>query len=365
MAYYCDNCNKYWNHEVRTCIFCGSDTVLTDESIYKVLSSTKVHVPSKGNENVPYFVYLLEDKNGQKVIRKSDRHYQIGDEVNLDVAAVARYAVGVIGSGLMGTQIAEYLVQTGYPVILKTRSRESIAGITSKIRKKLSKKLQEQEVERCLEKLIVTTDYSDLDSVDIIIEASKEDLEVKKEIFSDLSKVCKPTTLFATNSSSLSIDALAEVTDRPDRFIGLHFFNPVHRMDLVEVVIGTKTSDATKEFAITFANDLKKQPIIVKNSPGFIVNRLLLPQINEAIRLLGDGIASKEDIDSAIKLGLNHPMGPFELADFIGLDTCLSILEVLHAGLGDEHFKPAPLLKEMVGQGKLGFKSREGFYCYK
>lgn len=365
MTYYCKNCEKYWNQEVKTCIFCGAETVRTDESLYRVLSSTKVHVPSTGNENVPYFVYLLEDKNGQKIIRKSDQPYQIGDEVNLDVAVIARYAVGVIGSGLMGAQIAEYLVQMGYPVILKTRSQESIDGISSKIRKKLSKKLQEQEVDECLKNLIITTDYSDLGGVDIIIEASKEDLEVKKEIFQELSKVCKTTTFFATNSSSLSIDALAEVTDRPDRFIGLHFFNPIQRMDLVEVVTGTKTSEATRDFAITLAHDLKKQPIVVKNSPGFIVNRLLLPQINEAIRLLGGGIASREDIDSAVKLGLNHPMGPFELADFIGLDTCLSILEVLHAGLGDAHFEPAPLLREMVDQGKLGFKSGEGFYTYR
>ena len=135
-------------------------------------------------------------------------------------------------------------------------------------------------------------------------------------------------------------------------------------MDLVEVVIGSKTSNATKEFAVNLANDPKKQPIVVKNSPGFIVNRLLLPQINEAIRLLGDGIASREDIDSAVKLGLNHPMGPFEPADFIGLDTCLSILEVLHTGLGDDHFEPAPLLREMVEEGKLGYKSGEGFYTY-
>lgn len=364
MAYYCDNCNKYWNQEVRTCIFCGANTARTAESIYRVLSSTKVHIPSKGNENVPYFVYLLEDQNGQKVIRRSDRHYSVGDEVNLDSTAVTRHAVGVIGSGLMGTQIAEYLVQAGYPVTLKTRAPESIEGVTSKIRMRLSKKFQGPEVKQCMANFVVTTNYSDLNSVDIIVEASKEDLEVKKEVFSELSRVCKPTTLFATNSSSLSIDALAEVTDRPDRFIGLHFFNPVHRMDLVEVVTGAKTSDATKEFAINLAHDLKKQPIVVKNSPGFTVNRLLLPQINEAIRLLGDEIASKEDIDSAVKLGLNHPMGPFELADFIGLDVCLSILEVLHAGLGDEHFKPAPLLREMVEQGKLGYKSGEGFYSY-
>lgn len=364
MAYYCDNCNKYWSHEVTNCIFCGAETRKVDESEYTVLSSTKVHVPSKGNENVPYFVYLLQDKNGQKIIRKSDNQYQIGDQVNLDKTTSQKYSVGVIGTGLMGAQIAEYLIQADYPVVLKTRSEESIQKITSKIQKKLSKKLQEQEVEKCLENLTITTDYSDFDGIDLIIEAAKEDLEVKKEIFSSLTKVCKPNTIFATNSSSLSIDALADVTDRPGQFIGLHFFNPVHRMGLVEVVIDTKTSDATKEFAIKLAEDLKKQPIIVQNSPGFIVNRMLLPQINEAIRLLGNGIASKEDIDSAVKLGLNHPMGPFELADFIGLDTCLLILEVLQTNLGDDHYKPAPLLQEMVEQGKLGFKSGEGFYSY-
>lgn len=365
MVYHCANCNKYWNHEVKTCIFCGTETRKLEESEYTVLSYTKVHVPSKGNENVPYFVYLLQDKNNQKIIRKSDNQYQIGDRINLDKVAAAKFSVGVIGSGLMGAQIAEYLIRAEYPVILKTRSQESIPKINSKVRKKLSKNFPELKVEEYLENLVITTDYSDLSGAALIIEAAKEELQAKEEIFSALSKVCETDTIFATNSSSLSIDALAEVTDRPEKFIGLHFFNPVHRMDLVEVVIGTKTSDTTEKFALDFAQDLKKKPIIVKNSPGFIVNRLLLPQINEAIRLLGDGIASKEDIDSAVKLGLNHPMGPFELADFIGLDTCLSILEVLYAGLCDEHFKPAPLLKEMVRQGKLGFKSGEGFYCYK
>jgi 3-hydroxybutyryl-CoA dehydrogenase len=321
-------------------------------------------VPSKGNENVPYFVYLLEDKNGQKIIRKSDNEYNIGDKLNLNRTTSKKHSVGVIGTGLMGAQIAEYLIQTDYPVVLKTRFEDSIPKIVAKIQKKLSKKLQENEVEKCLENLKITTSYSDFDNIDLIVEAAKEDLGIKKEIFSAISKICKPDTIFATNSSSLSIDALADVTDRPEQFIGLHFFNPVHRMGLVEVVIGTKTSNGTKEFAIDFANDLKKQPIVVKNSPGFIVNRMLLPQINEAIRLLDAGIASKEDIDSAVKLGLNHPMGPFELADFIGLDTCLLILEVLQNNLDDDHYKPAPLLQEMVEHGKLGFKSGEGFYSY-
>jgi 3-hydroxybutyryl-CoA dehydrogenase len=265
---------------------------------------------------------------------------------------------------MMGTQIAAYLLQSGHSVILKTRFQENLAAIVANLRKKLSKNLNEQGLERCLENLIVTTEYFDLKNADVVIEASIENVKVKQEIFSNLSAVCEPTTIFATNSSSLSIDELAAATDRPDRFIGLHMFNPIHRMDLVEVIRGTNTSDETTAFTVAFAKELKKQPVVVKNSPGFVVNRLLLPQINDAIYLLGEGIASKEDIDSAVKLGLNHPMGPFELADLIGLDTCLSILNTMHAGLVDARFEPAPLLRTMVGQGKLGRKSGQGFYTY-
>ena len=365
MVYHCANCNKYWNHEIKTCIFCGNETHELKESEYAVVSYTKVHIPSKGNESVPYFVYLLQGKNGQRIIQKSDHQYQIGEVINLDKMFPAKFPVGVIGSGLMGVQIAEYLLRAGYPVTLKTRSEENIPNIILEIRRRLSKNIPESEVVECLRNLIVTTNHAEFSEVELIIEAVKEDFEAKKEVFLALSDVCAIGTIFATNSSSLSVDALAEVTNRPDKFIGLHFFNPVNRMNLVEVVVGKKTSETTKEFALKFVQDLKKKPIVVRNSPGFIVNRLLLPQINEAIRLLDARIASKEDIDSAMKLGLNHPMGPFELADFIGLDTCLSILEVLYDSLGDEHLKPAPLLHEMVRQGKLGLKSGEGFYRYK
>lgn len=273
--------------------------------------------------------------------------------------------VGVIGSGRMGIQITDQLLQLGYRVILKTRYRENIETINSKLLKKMSIALQEKDVGRCLEKLTITTDYYDLKDVDVVIETSIEDVDVKKEIFSALSDVCKPETLFSTNTSSISIDALAAATDRPDRFVGLHFFNPLHRMALVEIIIGARTSDMTKKYAISFAQGMNKKPIIVKNGPGFVVNRLLLPQINEAVHLLGDGIASKEDIDAAVKLGLNHPMGPFELADLIGLDTCLSILDVLHTDLGYSRLEPAPLLREMVERGRLGRKSGEGFYIYR
>ncbi len=273
--------------------------------------------------------------------------------------------IAVIGSGQMGTQFAEYLLQMGYHVIIKTRSVEKVPAICSKVRKRLSKRLSEEMVQRSMDRLKVTTEFSALKDAMLVIEASREDLAIKRDIFHSLSQACTPSTVFATNSSSLSTDLLAEATDRPDRFIGMHFFNPIHRMDLVEIIMGRRTSEATKAFAISLVKELMKCPIVVRNSPGFIVNRLLMPQINEAIQILSEGIASREDIDSAIKLGLNHPMGPLELADLIGLDTCLSIMREIDSGLQGRHLEPAPLLQEMVDQGKLGFKSGEGFYTYR
>jgi 3-hydroxybutyryl-CoA dehydrogenase len=290
--------------------------------------------------------------------------HEIDDKIS-SIGANNKYCIGVIGTGQMGIQFAEYLSQMGYQVILKTRFQDKVPEIHSRLQRRLLKRSPEQEVERCFRRITITTQNDDLSDAAIIIEASKEDLAVKSEIFQTLSDVCSPNTIFATNSSSLSTDLLAEATDRPDRFIGMHFFNPIHKMSLVEIILGRKTSDATREFTVDLARDLKKNPIIVKNSPGFIVNRLLMPQINEAVHLLSEGVASKEDIDSAIKLGLNHPMGPLELADFIGLDTCLAIIKEINIGAREHKLEPAPLLQEMVAQGKMGYKSGEGFYTYR
>ncbi|PAV14114.1 hypothetical protein ASJ81_15065 [Methanosarcina spelaei] len=307
---------------------------------------------------------MLKDKNGNKILKKSFRKHEIGDRFELDNEKPGNITIGVIGTGLLGSQISQYMLEYGYSTVIKTRSEESKRSIFDKIRKKLGKKLSEEEVNKALEKLQITTDYQDLKKCDLIIEASAEDIEVKKSIFQDLSQICDPETIFATNTSSLSIDEIAKSTDRPDKCIGMHFFNPVYKMDLIEIVLGEKTSDETKTAVVSLSTELNKKPIVVKNGPGFIVNRYLLPQINEAILMLEEGAASKEDIDSAIKLGLNHPMGPFELADFIGLDICLSILEVLAKGLDQGRVKPAKLLYKMVEEGKLGYKSGEGFYKY-
>lgn len=365
MYYCCKNCNKLWSHPVEKCIFCGSIVAIMEEcNNYEVIGFSEVQVVSTGNEKIPYFVYMLKDMNGNKLLKKSFHQYNCGDLFEVEKEKRRDIKIGVIGTGSLGLQIAEYLLLNGYPTNIKTRSESKIDAISTKIEKRLAKKLSEKELGVYLNNLLITADYSDFRTCDLIIEASAEDIEIKKDVFKNLSEICDDNTIFTTNTSSLSIDELAKVTDRPDKFIGMHFFNPVHKMELIEVVVSDETSAVTQDVIMKFARELDKKPIVVKNSPGFIVNRYLLPQINEAIRMLERGIASKEDIDSAIKLGLNHPMGPFELADFIGLDVCQSILEVLEKGFEDEKYKPAKMLYEMINDGKLGIKSGEGFYKY-
>jgi len=361
---YCKECDKHWNYPVEKCIFCGNATSQLSSKKNQIIGYTKVSISSAGNEKVPYFVYLLEDENRIKSFKKSYEKYEIGDMIDSKEAQKSKLKVGIVGTGLMGSQITEYLILQGYETILKTREERNKDLILSKIKKRVSKDLNEIEIFNCLQFLQITADYLDLSNCDIVIDASAENIDIKKEVFKKLSSICGSNTILATNSSSISIDKIAAATSAPENCIGIHFFNPVKKMDLIEIVIGKKTSGETKERICEFIKDLGKIPIFVKNSPGFIVNRLLLPQINEAVRLVEAEIASKEDIDTAVKLGLNHPMGPFELADFIGLDTCVSILEILSEDLQNENLKPAGLLYEMIKQGKLGYKSKEGFYKY-
>ena len=364
MAYYCSVCERWWSYPVKTCVFCGGDVKEIIETEYRVIGYTQIHVPSAENPKVPYFNYLLEDKNQNKIIIKSFKEHSIGDWLDLAQAEKTTniYKVGIIGAGQMGYGIAEYILKKGHFTIIKTRSEKQT--LLSKFETRISKNHTEEQMNEIMEKLTVTLDYAEMKDCDIIIEAVPEDLDTKKVVLTEISKYCDKKTVFATNTSSISIDEIAKSTDRPDKVIGMHFFNPVSRMDLIEVVVGEKTSDDTQKWVLNFSQELQKIPIVVKNSPGFIVNRLLLPQINEAILMLEEGIAKKEDIDKTMKLGLNHPMGPFQLADFIGLDICLSILETIHSKLGDDKYKPAKTLVDMVKSGKLGFKSGEGFYKY-
>lgn len=363
-VYQCKNCGKRWSYPIKKCIFCQGDVNEELEQKYSVIGYTQVNVPSTGNEKTPYYNYLLEDKNGNKRINKSFDQLNLGDSVDLNENKSKALVVGIVGTGQLGSGIAEYILRNGYPTIIKSRSVDGSKKILAKITKKISKDNTADQVENYLKGLKITTDETDLKNCDIVIEAVIEDIGAKKEAFKALSAVCDKKTIFASNTSSLSIDDIAMVTDRPGKVIGMHFFNPVSKMDLIEVVIGSHTSDTTKEFVINFSRELNKKPILVNNSPGFVVNRLLLPQINEAVKLYEAGIASKEDIDSAMKMGLNHPMGPFALADLIGVDVCVLILNTLYASSKEERYKPADTLNDLLINGKLGYKTGEGFFKY-
>jgi len=364
MMYRCDKCEKTWTHPLKACIFCGEELKNEVSEQFSVIGFTEVFIPSIKNETVPYYVFLLEDEHGNKCLKKSYQKFKIGDKFDYGSSNKDNTVFGVIGTGLLGMQICEYLITSGYVTVLKTRDPLAISTIQSKITARLQKSHTLESAKEILKLLVVTTSFSEIKSCDLIIEAVPEKFELKTEVFRELSKICDKKTIFSTNSSSLSISKLATFSDRPDKFIGIHFFNPVKRMDLVEVVVGEKTSEETTNRIVSLLTNLKKKPIIVKDSPGYIVNRLLLPQINEAIIMLEEGIASKEDIDTAVKLGLNHPMGPFQLADYIGLDICLSILEVLDKESTMIKNKPAALLYKMCEEGKLGIKTKEGFYKY-
>lgn len=275
----------------------------------------------------------------------------------------------VIGTGTMGSGVVQAFAQAGMPVVMKSRTDASIEKAMAKITKSLAKlvekgKVTQEYMDSVLANISTTTDYAALADADLIIEAAVEEMHLKKEVFAELDKICKPETIFATNTSSLSITEIASLTSRPTQFIGMHFFNPAPMMKLVEVIKGQKTSDGVCEKITKLATDMGKTPVLVNEAPGFVVNRILIPMINEGIGILADGIATAEDIDNAMKLGANHPMGPLALGDLIGLDVCLAIMEVLYNEFGDTKYRPHPLLRKMVRAGLLGRKTGEGFYKY-
>lgn len=277
--------------------------------------------------------------------------------------------VFVAGAGQMGSGIAQVCAERGLDVILYDLEQRFLDRGLGTIRRFLDRNVEKgrmtaEERDATLGRIRATTSVADAAPAGVVIEAIVENLDAKQELFRRLDRICPPETLFASNTSSLSITELAAATGRPDRFIGMHFFNPVPVMKLVEVVRGLLTSDATHAAVVALAEQLGKTPVTVQDYPGFVSNRLLMPMLNEAMNCLMEGVASARDIDTVMKLGMNHPMGPLELADFIGLDTCLYIMEVLYEGFRDPKYRPCPLLRKMVRAGYLGRKSGRGFYDY-
>jgi 3-hydroxybutyryl-CoA dehydrogenase len=332
---------------------------------FKVKAVTEVLIPSVEHSRVPYYTVLTEDEFGYRHLTKTYKRYVVGDviETGPKEEVSKTKLVGVVGAGALGKDIVKVLLASGYHVVLRGKTEEQISKAAAEIKKYLVKTLGDEGADQ-MKNLRATVDLSEFKDAEYVIECVTENLQKKHEVYRDLEKVCSSKAVFASNTSSLSVDELSTVLADPARLVGMHFFNPATKMQLVEVVRGQKTSDAAVTAVVCLSKGINKIPVVVKDSPGFVVNRVLMPFLNEAVYVLMEQVASKEDIDMSAKLALNHPMGPLQLLDLIGLDVFIEIMNNLYRYTGNPKYKPCPLAEEMVREGKLGKKIGEGFYKY-
>ncbi|UCC67766.1 MAG: 3-hydroxyacyl-CoA dehydrogenase family protein [Armatimonadota bacterium] len=321
-------------------------------------------MPSQEHQEVPYYCLLLEDEVGLHYVRKSRQEHRPGDVLAEGDEGRTETAVtlGVIGTGTMGTGIVCLAMEAGWQVIWKSRSSQSLSEGKARVRDRLLKAMEPGEADGVLQSLVLATDFEALAGAGLVVESVVEDLDVKRNVFRSLDEACSQEAILASNSSSLSIDAMAAVTSRPERIVGMHFFNPVSRMRLVEVVRGARTADATAASVSDLAKRLGKVPVVVRDAPGFIVNRVLMPYLNEAARIVQEGIASVDDVDTAVELGLGHPMGPLGLIDLIGVDVFVNIMDSLASRTGESRFGAAEVARRLVAEGRLGRKTGAGFH---
>jgi len=362
----CSTCGLTYAYDLAVCTSCGSMLEPLRVSRRVALAVTEVATPSIGHGDVPYWCVLAEAEDGHRCVAKSSRAVSVGDTLTEDAAAPAGciQAVGIVGSGVMARGLVELMLSRGHRVVWVGRSLERLDASREKVVERLAKAMDENQTGEALGRLVMSGSTTALAECDIVIEAIVEELEPKQDIIRRIEEVVGEECIIATNTSSLPLDAMSLGMRRPQRFGGLHFFNPPMRMRLVEVVRGPQTDDAVESMLVQFAESLGKTSIPVAAGPGFVVNCVLMPLLNEAVRALEDGIAPAEAIDEAVMLGLNHPMGPLALADLIGLDVVTNIMDDLYGRLGDEAYAPRPLLKQLVQEGKLGRKTGEGLFTH-
>jgi len=329
----------------------------------KVVGSTMINTPSEHFKEVPYYVLLLRDEKGYFSAKRSFENKLIGEEYSSGEKKSRDYSIGVIGTGVSGKGLVQACLSHDFRVVWKTRNKDTANLEWARIKNQLNRGFSSDEITEMKKKLIITDDFSNLSSCDLVIEAVVENLEVKRQVLEQIESF--HDGVIVSNTSSISINKLSQRMRRPELFAGMHFFTPIHKMKLVELICGKETAHETLLVLVDISKRLGKNPITLNDSPGFVVNRVMIPYLQESVILLEKGISDKANIDTAVKLGLNFPMGPFELIDLIGLDIFKEIVESLYLETKEEKFLVRPLIMQMIKDNKLGRKTGVGFYKYK